>query len=303
MHIATAPLSCYAIDAHAPVGSGAHAVVYRARDCTLKQEVAIKVMSPFSGDWQNSGTAKQKNSINKETRVFDELLATGELHPNVVNMITKFKVPGNEAQQAGISMSTEAYKNPVHFFVTEFLSGGTLGDTIRQKQISGDTFEVHEALDVALSVSKGLRFLHAHGIVHRDVKPDNLVYTDERTLKLIDFSLSGVAPQENIEMAFRGNFGTDGFSAPEVLNRHIEGYGPSVDIFSLGCTLHEMLAGKPPIVEFDRFGENAQVSTCLPERLPCRTSAFVDALLAVEPSDRPSASEIFDACSDFACLS
>jgi len=183
----------------------------------------------------------------------------------------------------------------VHFFVTEFLGGGSLADAIKYKIQSGTQFEIQEVFDVAMSVSEGLRFLHAHGIVHRDVKPQNLIYSlCRKQLKLIDFSVAGVAPQEEMDSAFCGNVGTKGFVAPEVLRGGTEGYGPSCDIFSLGCILHEMLAGEPPSVHLN--GTSAHVSSCLPINLSNQTRCFVDSLLAVNPGDRPSASDIVSGC-------
>lgn len=292
--VAAASLSDFAIDTHSPLGVGAHASVYWARHRSLEQDVAIKVMSPHVPmSIQNDGVLSK--CIEKETRVFDQLLASGSLHPNVVDVVSQFVSPGVEARKAGFFLPMEAFDEPVHFFVTEFLGGGSLADAINHKKASRTTFEAREVLDVALFVSQGLRFLHDHGIAHRDVKPQNLIYSRCRKhLKLIDFSLAGMASEEEMETAFHDNVGTNGFVAPEVLRGGDMGYGPSCDIFSLGCVLHEMLAGEPPNVEL--CGESSRVTTCLPDKLSGATRRFVDSLLAVDPMDRPKAADIFDVC-------
>jgi len=291
-HASPASLGNFAIDSHSPLGVGAHPTVYWARDRALAQDVAIKVMSPYAPTG-STRPGELLNSVVAETRVFEELLASGEMHPNVVDVVPQFVSPGDEARKVGFLLPSEAYDKPVHFFVTEFLGGGSLADAIQYKKSSGTCFEAHEVLDVALSVSEGLRFLHSLGVAHRDVKPSNLIYsTSRKELKLIDFSLAGVAPKE--EMSFHGNVGTKGFVAPEVLRGGDTGYGPSCDIFSLGCVLHEMLAGEPPVVKLG--DESAQVVTSLPQTLSSATRDFVDSSLAVDPANRPTAADIFDVC-------
>lgn len=303
--LAAPSLGNFAIDAHSPLGVGAHATVYWARDRTLDQDVAIKVMSPY-GPAGTTRPGELYSSIVKETRVFDELLSIGEMHPNVVDVVSQFVSPGEEARKAGFLLPSEAYEKPVHIFVSEFLGGGSLSDAINHKKASGTMFVPQEVLDVARSVSEGLHFLHARGVAHRDVKPSNLIYSlSRKDLKLIDFSLAGVAPKE--EMFFHGNVGTKGFVAPEVLrdglpgNVRTKGYGFSCDMFSLGCVLHEMLAGEPPIVKLCDES-SAEVIDCLPQLLSSTTRNFVRSLLAVNPADRPTASDVFKQCDHLSSL-
>lgn len=291
-------LNNFAIDAHSPMGVGAHATVYWGRHRDLDQDVAIKVMSSFAA----SSTAASSNYIDHEKRAFDQLVASGETHPNVVDLVSQFESPGAEARKAGFFLPMEAYENPVHCFVTEFLGGGSLEDSIKHRKASGTTFTAQEVLDVALSVSEGLGFLHAQGIAHRDVKPGNLIYSVSREdLKLIDFSLAAVAPKKTMQhfphhQHFHGNVGTKGYVAPEVLRNSSKngGYGPTCDVFSLGCVLHEMLAGEPPSVELGNG--STRVVTNLSSGLSRATRHFVDSLLALNPASRPTAPEILALC-------
>lgn len=296
-HSSSAPISLSGlfVDAHSPLGVGAHATVYWGRRTDKEQDVAVKVMSAHAST-SSSKPGELSNCIEKETRVFDQLLASGDMHPNVVDLVSQFVSSGDEARKAGFFMPGEAYQQPVHYFVTEFLGGGSLENAIKYKKSSGTSFEANEVLDVAVSVSEGLRFLHSYGVVHRDVKPQNLIYDMSRKhLKLIDFSLAGVAPKDEVhETFYYGNVGTKGFVAPEVLRGGDVGYGPSCDIFSLGCVLHEMLAGEPPSVTLN--DASACVETSLPQKLSGATRRFVESLLAANPMDRPCASEIYAVC-------
>jgi len=260
-------------------------------------------MSPLASNSKKASVEELSQVIDNETLVFDELLAraNGEMHPNIVDLVSHFVGSGDEAKTAGFMLPIEAYEKPVHFFVTEFLGGGSLADEIDRRSESGVRFEEQEVLDVAVSVSDGLRFLHARGVVHRDIKPDNLVYSEsKKELKLIDFSTADAAPKEEESMlkAFHGAVGTRGYGAPEVCldgqGYGLKGYGPSCDIFSLGCVLHEMLAGRVPQVELfpQSPGAKARVICCLPEDVSAETRSLVKSMLHVIPTRRPTASDI-----------
>jgi serine/threonine protein kinase len=286
------------------LGVGAHGTVYWAHDQASNLDVAIKLMTPFAANVPPKCLDQAYHVIKKETHVFNELLArsSGKMHPNVVGLMSHFATHGSEAKEAGISLPIRAYHRYVHFFVTEFLGGGSLADVIKRRRESSSRFEEQELLEVVVSVSAGLRFLHAKGIVHRDIKPDNLVYSHgQKELKLIDFSASEALPnQEGKEMhkAFFGSVGTRGYTAPEVTSGgRLNGYGPSCDIFSLGCVLHEMLVGAVPEVElFPKSpGAKTQVTCCLPEEVSADVRRLIESMLAVDPADRPTPSDILHA--------
>merc|ERR1712216_552534 len=160
---------------------------------------------------------------------------------------------------------------------------------MKYRSMMSEKFEAHEVLEVALAVSDGLQFLHRHGVVHRDVKPDNLVYSNCREkLKLIDFSLAGVARLGDSQSKVHGEVGTEGYQAPEVLlSAGKIGYDHKCDIFSLGCVVHAMLEGDPPKVDVSSGA--AKVDLTLSDRLSVPTRRFVTDLLAVNPIDRPTA--------------
>lgn len=302
LHVAvSAPssLSDFAIDSRCPLGVGAHSTVYWAQHRESDKIVALKAMTPHV---QCEATKDiLTGCIAKETLVFDKLLGSGESHPHVVDPVAQFVRPGSEAHDIGLLLPQEAVENSVHFFVAEFLGGGSLADRMKYRQATGSRFEPQEVLDVAVAVSQGLAFLHVQGIAHRDVKPENLIYSNgtPRELKLIDFSLAAVARADQMEGAFHGEVGTEGYVAPEVLmqGKGAQGYGPKCDIFSLGCVLHAMLAGNAPTVELSSSGPfAARVNSSLPAGVSSKTRRFLNSLLAVRPEDRPEALEIIDIC-------
>jgi len=302
-----ASLDSFDIDLRTPLGAGAHGAVYLAQNRMTGEEVAMKVVSAYA---PGEGTAAElSNSIDMETRAFEELLASGDTHKSIVDTIAQFCGTGSEAGDLGMDLPNEAYEQPVHYFVTELLDGGSLHDEIDRRMKSKELFAESEVMAVALSVSEGLLFLHHRGIVHRDVKPENLLWPNSRTrrdcgqLKLIDFSVAGVAPKEedfDLDAAFDEKLGTRGFVAPEVLQQANEAvedpamYGTSVDVFSLGCTLHAMLTGQPPEVEISKSDGAASVTCSLPEDTAATTRRLIESMLAVESSDRPSVSDILE---------
>merc|ERR1712224_266031 len=125
----------------------------------------------------------------------------------------------------------------------------------------------------------------------------NLVYSNCREkLKLIDFSLAGVACLGDSQSKVHGDVGTEGYQAPEVLlSAQQKGYDHKCDIFSLGCVMHAMLEGEPPKVDVSMG--SARVDMKLSDRLSLPTRRFVADLLAINPLDRPTAAEVFNECS------
>lgn len=127
----------------------------------------------------------------------------------------------------------EVYEDPSEFvLVLELLEGRDLFSMIRRIPKPTE----YQIFLVFMEILKGLYFLHSQGVVHRDIKPDNLVFAQESQgskVKIIDFSLAEEL-EEGKEL--RGWCGTPGFMAPEIL--HGEAYGQKVDVFSLGVVLY-----------------------------------------------------------------
>jgi len=192
------------------LGLGGMGAVYKARDTTRDRCVALKLLRP---DLDGGNHAAQ---LQEEAR-----LAAAVNHPNVVRV---FSFGSDHGQ---------------FYVVMELVEGGSLDDLIeREKSLSEE-----RVLQTGIQVAKGLRAAHAKGLIHSDVKPANILFTNKDTAKISDFGLAAVAAQS--PEACAQVWGTPYYVAPERLHNHPEDLRS--DIYSLGATLFHALAGTPPI--------------------------------------------------------
>eukprot|EP00439_Symbiodinium_sp_Y106_P036943 s7023_g4.t1 len=255
-------LSEFEVDFESPVGRGACSVVFAGKHRGSNFDVAVKAMSTALPT--ETGALPVASGICNESTAFDHLLE-GPPHPNVVELVGRFEGLGSEDEQ-------------VYYFVTELLAGGSLEDSL---QAGG--MEEATARRVIRSVCQGLASLHDQGVVHRDLKPGNVLFSKgEEDPKLIDFSHAALVSGD--EETLTGELGTRGYVAPEVLSE--KPYGKKCDMFSLGCTVHALLSGRPPRRHL-RVGFVQQ----LPSSVSPSARRFVEALLTVDPRSRPSARE------------
>jgi len=202
----------------AELGKGAMGVVYRARDPMLDRTVAIKTVNMSLDDGEKA---------EYEARFYQEAKAAGGLnHPNIVTVHDIGK-SGN-----------------VVFMAMEFLEGREL----RTFMGAGAPLAPGRAVEIAAQVAEGLAYAHSHGVVHRDVKPANIMILSSGTAKITDFGIarlrsSGVQTQTGVVL------GSPRYMSPEqVAGKRAE---PRSDLFSLGVILYEMLTGKPPFTGDD----------------------------------------------------
>ncbi len=197
------------------LGQGAMGVVYKALDPLIDRVVAIKTI--------NLGLALDEKE-EYEGRFYQEAKAAGRLsHPNIV---TIFDV-GKSGDVAYIAM--------------EFLQGKELRDILND----GETLPVEQILNIVYQVSSGIAYAHDNGIVHRDVKPSNIMVSSEGHVKITDF---GIARMESATVRTQTGMvlGSPKYMSPEqVVGKLID---QRSDIFSLGVVLYEMLTGKAPFV-------------------------------------------------------
>ncbi|MCX7893517.1 MAG: serine/threonine protein kinase [Burkholderiales bacterium] len=197
----------------AEVGRGAMGVVYRARDPVLDRVVAVKtIIVP----------ADAAERAEYEARFFQEAKAAGSLnHPAIVTVYDA----GNAGDVAYIAM--------------EYVDGTELRDLAT----GGARIPVGRALHIAAQVADGLAFAHERGIVHRDVKPANIMVTADARAKIMDFGIARVRASD-VETKTGTTLGSPRYMSPEqVLGRRADARS---DIFSLGVVLYELLAGAPP---------------------------------------------------------
>lgn len=191
------------------VGIGGLGTIYEALDTNLNRIVAVKVL---------------KAEIAANEQFLQDFAREAEItasinHPNVVQ-VYHFGSEGD-----------------VYYLVMELMPHGSLDD----RMLQGPIGEV-DALDVGIQASRGLQEAHARGLLHRDVKPGNILFTDDGAVKIVDFGLS--LPVDEAK-ALRGEvWGTPYYVAPEKLDQ--KGEDVRSDIYSLGGTLFHAIAGRPP---------------------------------------------------------
>lgn len=191
------------------VGTGGMSDVYKAKDLTLGRFVAIKVLkAEFSED------------INFVTKFRSEAQAAAGLeHPNIVNIYDV----GSE--------------NGLHYIVMEYVEGITLKTYIEKKgQLS-----FKEAVSIAIQVGRGIEAAHNKNIVHRDIKPQNIMISTEGKVKVTDFGIARAATSNTISSDVMGSVH---YSSPEqARNGFVDGKS---DIYSLGIVMYEMVTGRVP---------------------------------------------------------
>jgi eukaryotic-like serine/threonine-protein kinase len=210
------------------IGKGAMGVVYKAIDPLLDRTVAVKtIMSP-----QSSGRRVRSAFLERFQR---EAKAAAKMqHPAIVTIF-----------DVGIDEETGA-----PFMVLEYLPGESLADRLDRVRLS-----LGKAVSIALDLASALSFAHNQRIVHRDVKPANVLHAGENRWKLADF---GIARMPDSDLTQVGIFmGTPGYSPPESIR---EGrYTPQADVFAWGAVLYELMSGRIPYEGPDTKTTNSYV--------------------------------------------
>src|SRR3954449_7876674 len=199
----------YRLDAQ--VGSGGMSTVYRAFDTTLERRVAIKLMHrPLAAH------SDQLERFRREARAVAQLN-----HPHIVGVIDAGEDDG------------------APFIVFEFVDGETLKERIKRN----GRLAIPEAIAYAIEIARALGAAHAQGIVHRDVKPQNVLIDEEGAAKVTDFGIARTLDQEGLTADGRVLGTTDYVSPEQALGQPCTAQS---DLYSLGIVLYEMLTGQVP---------------------------------------------------------
>ncbi len=193
------------------IGEGGMALVYKAHCRILNRTVAVKILKEeFASD---------QNFVEKFKT---EALAVAQLsHPNIVNIFDVGQL------------------DEVYYIVMEYVEGKTLNETIHER----GSLSVDEAIDISAMICDGLHEAHEKGIIHRDIKPHNILITGSGIVKVADFGIAQAISKKTI--TFAGDIlGTVHYISPEQAKG--EPVNRATDIYSLGCVLYEMLTGKMP---------------------------------------------------------
>ncbi len=196
------------------LGQGAMATVYLAKQISLDRNVAIKILP-------------KKYSDNEEfiRRFYDEGKAAAQLnHPNIVSAL--------DVGKAG----------QFHYFVMEYVEGRTVYDDIVEK----GAYPERESLSIALQIAEALAHAHAKGFIHRDVKPKNIMFTQQGIAKLADMGLARAISDRAAAEAEQGKaYGTPYYISPEQIRGRLD-VDFRADIYSFGATLYHMVTGQVP---------------------------------------------------------
>ncbi len=240
------------------IGEGGMSRVFEAEDETLGRRVALKILNrKYSGDLVRMAQFQQ-----------EALITARVTHPNVIKL---FSVGFDQG----------------HFFIAmELVSGGSLEQRIKRE---GQVNE-KDVLRIGRQVGEGLRAAHRMGLLHRDVKPANILFTEDGTAKVVDFGLALFVQQSDQSGEI---WATPFYVSPEKVIDNTEDFRS--DLFSLGATLYHALTGNPPHKVKSASLQELRMVKCKRVSLEdtgtpfgTRTVFIVDKLVAFDPNDRPA---------------
>jgi Tol biopolymer transport system component/serine/threonine protein kinase len=251
----------------ASLGGGGMGLVFKARDPRLERFVAIKVLAP---ELTRDENAKQ--------RFIQEAKAAPALdHPSIC---TIYDIGETDDGQIYLAMA--------------FCDGQNL-----RQRIDAERIRVDDALEIAIQMADGLADAHAHGIVHRDVKPANVMFTHGRTAKLVDFGLAKLAGQTGLTQSGAA-VGTAYYMSPEQTRG--DNVDHRTDVWALGVVLYEMITGQAPFHGDSYLAVAGSIARSSPSALtalrtgvPLALERIVERALAKDPADRHQSAADFAA--------
>jgi serine/threonine protein kinase/tetratricopeptide (TPR) repeat protein len=255
-HLRAALGDRYAIEGE--VGRGGMAVVFLAEDLKHHRRVAIKVLLP-----------ELAAGVGPDRFLREIEIAAGLDHPHILTLLDSGKADG------------------ILYFVMPFIEGQSLRDRLAHEQ----QLPIEEAVRIAREVADGLGHAHRHGVIHRDIKPGNIMLSEGHAL-IADFGVARAVGGEGQALTSTGlALGTPSYMSPEQASGG-EGDARS-DLYALGCVLYEMLAGEPPLIgptpqatAAMRLTESATPLPVIRETVPGGLEQVVQRLLAKSPADR-----------------
>src|ERR687888_1836967 len=239
------------------LGSGGMANVYLAEDQELGRRVAIKILND-----RHAGDEQFVERFRREAKN-----AAGLSHPNIVSIYDRGEAEGT------------------YYIAMEYLDGRSLKELI----LSRGPAPVHVTIDYTRQILAALRFAHRHGIVHRDIKPHNVLVDAEGRLKVTDFGIARSGPSQMTEVG--SIIGTAQYLSPEQARG--AGVDHTSDIYSVGIVLYEMLTGTVPFtgetpleIAMKHLSSVPQPPSEIRPEIPRDLDLIVIRALAKDPRDR-----------------
>ncbi|MFA6560502.1 MAG: serine/threonine-protein kinase [Verrucomicrobiia bacterium] len=198
-----------------PMGSGGMGTVYKAFDSALQRFVAVKLMKK-----ELATNAQFVADFTREARA-----AASLNHPNIAQILSFGRTDDNDSQ---------------YYIVMELLEGGSLDHMIETHKRVAEL----DVLNIGIQVASALKAAYQRGVIHRDIKPGNILFNSESQAKVVDFGLAQFAGAEEEKKQEEGIWGTPYYISPEKLSGEREDFRS--DIYSLGGTLFHALAGRAP---------------------------------------------------------
>ena len=247
------------------IGDGGMAIVYRGFDTALGRGVAVKVL--------REQYAADRTFVARFEREAQAVAAL--VHPNIINIF-----------DVGFDWDDQSRTGVGHYFVMELIDGPNLKELIRARK----SLQVDEVVAILTQVLSGLGYAHARALVHRDIKPQNIMLTPEGTAKVTDFGIAkGLADVTLTEAGF--GMGTVHYISPEQARG--EPATPASDLYAVGVMLYELLTGVLPFTGDSTVGialKHVQEPPLSPKRLnaaiPTPLASITMRALAKEPGER-----------------
>ena len=252
------------------IGEGGMGAVYKAVQLSTGKFVAIKVVS--AKHTQNEETIKR---FQREVK-----LQTKLTHPNLVSILDFSKTSEGE-----------------YYFVMEFVEGKSLSKLIKEK----GQLDLEDFMQITNQICDGLEYAHRQGIIHRDLKGDNIIIMDighQLVVKILDFGLAKAVQEEDQEITSEitqmgSALGTPAYMAPEQAMGEVNKLGPHTDIYTLGVLLYQMLAGQLPFKASTPWGlMQKHIAEAPPSvrdfnrSVPNAVSKIIGKCMEKEPDDR-----------------
>lgn len=240
-------------------GSGGMAVIYKAFDQALQRTVAVKILRP-SLITDPSFLVRFQNEAQSVARL---------THPNIVTV-----------HDVGEDGNT-------HYIVMEFINGQDLKKVIRAEA----PFTVERALDVAIKICAGVGYAHRSGLIHADVKPQNVLVADNDIIKVTDFGIAQALSDAAIGERQKIVWGSPHYFSPEQAQG--ERPSPASDVYSVGIVMFEMLTGRLPFIGADQqelalahIREDAPHVSDFNPAVPIQLEQIILKIMAKEPASR-----------------